>query len=83
MARPQGTTWSCPCSFCRTFTSQHSFDLVALRQLRTAGGPSLSAADLRAGGRLADVTPCSASEAAWSDDRPKRHGSATTTGCSA
>ncbi len=57
MARPQGTKWSCPCSFCRTFTSLHPFDPIALRQLRAAGGPNLSAADLKAGGRLADITP--------------------------
>jgi hypothetical protein len=57
MSQPKGTRWSCPCSFCRTFTSQHPFDLAALRQLRAAGGPGLSAADLRTGGRLADIAP--------------------------
>lgn len=57
LARSNTLTWDCPCGFCRTFTAQHPFDLDRLRRQHPRHGTAYSTADLRNGGRLANLTP--------------------------
>ena len=62
LATSPGGVWDCPCPICEHFVAGHAFryDVGRAWHART-GAKEVTAADLRPGGPLFEVTPCSAS----------------------